>query len=98
MENKNLIRIAHFCNCYEIEFSFINTLQERGLIEVVVIENEKYISEEHLPEVEKMMRLHYEMDINMEGIEAVFNLLKQINDLQQELTAAKNKLKLFDHD
>jgi signal transduction histidine kinase len=96
MENKKLILIEQFCKHHEIEFSFINSLQEFGLIEIVVFENEKYIPEEQLNDVEKMIRLHYELEINMQGIDAVFSLLKQINDLQQELTAAKNKLRLFE--
>ena len=45
-----------------------------------------------------MMRLHYELDINMEGIDAISNLLLKIDNLQQELTAAKNKLRLFEED
>jgi signal transduction histidine kinase len=98
MENKKLILIEQFCKHHEIEFSFINSLQEFGLIEIVVIENEKYISEEQLNDVEKMIRLHYELEINMQGIDAVFNLLRQINDLQQELTAAKNRLRLFEEE
>ena len=98
MENKKLILIEQFCKHHEIEFSFINSLQEFGLIEIVVIENEKYIPEEQLSDVEKMIRLHYELKINMQGIDAVFSLLKQINDLQQELTAAKNKLRLFEEE
>jgi hypothetical protein len=42
------------------------------------------------------MRLHYDLGINMEGIDVISNLVKQIGELQQELASIKNKLTLFD--
>jgi hypothetical protein len=98
METKNLILIEQLCSHHNIEVSFINSLQEFGLIEIVVIEDNRYLSHEQLKDIEKMMRLHYELDINMEGIDAISNLLLQIDNLQQELSAAKNKLKVFEND
>ncbi len=98
METKNLILIEQLCSHHNIEVSFVNSLHEFGLIEIVVIEDNKYLSHEQLVDIEKMMRLHYELEINMEGIDAISNLLLRIDNLQQELTAAKNKLKLFDQD
>lgn len=98
METKNLILIEQLCSHHNIEVSFINSLHEFGLIEIVVIEDNKYLSHEQLKDIEKMMRLHYELEINMQGIDAISNLLVQINNLQQELTVAKNKLSLFEKD
>jgi len=43
-----------------------------------------------------MLRLHYDLNINLEGIDAVTSLLKQISNLQQELLAVKNKLSLYE--
>jgi hypothetical protein len=98
METKNLILIEQLCSHHNIEISFINALQEFGLIEIVIIEDNRYLSHEQLKDIEKMMRLHYELNINMGGIDAISNLLLQIDNLQQELTAAKNKLKVFEND
>ena len=98
METKNLILIEQLSSHHNIEVSFINSLNEFGLIEFIIIEDNKYLAHEQLKDVEKMMRLHYELDINMEGIDAISNLLLKIDNLQQELTAAKNKLRLFEED
>lgn len=98
METKDLILIEQFCTHHDIEFSFINSLHEFGLIEVVELNDAKYLANEQLRDVEKMIRLHYELDINMEGIDAISNLLKQIDNLQKELIATQNKLRLFDID
>lgn len=98
METKNLILIEQLCSHHNIEISFVNSLHDFGLIKIVVIEDNKYLSHEQLKDIEKMMRLHYELDINMEGIDAISNLLHQINNLQLDLASAKNKLKLFEKD
>ncbi len=96
METSNLILTAQFCTHHNVEVSFITALHDAGLIEIVVVEDNQYLSLEQLRDIEKMIRFHYEFNINIEGIDAIANLLKQINDLQQELTIAKNKLRLYD--
>ena len=96
METKNLILIEHFCTNHEIEFSFIDSLQEFGLIEVIIHEDNKYIPQGQLKEIEKMMRMHYDLDINMEGIDVISHLLKRIDHLQQELKLSQNRLRLFE--
>jgi hypothetical protein len=96
METKDLILIEQFCTYHAIDFSFINSLHEFGLIEVIELNDAKYLANEQLKDVEKMMRLHYELDINIEGIDAISNLLKQIDSLQRELIASQNKLRLFE--
>jgi hypothetical protein len=40
--------------------------------------------------------MHHELDINIEGIDTIFNLLKKIETLQEELIITKNKLKLYE--
>lgn len=96
MEKTDLIRVEVFCTHHNIEFSFIDSLNQFGLIEVIMVDEQKYLSPEQLTDVERMMRLHYDLDINMEGIDVISNLLKQISDLKQQLVASQNKLKLFE--
>jgi phage terminase small subunit len=96
MNTDNLIRLEYFCEQYNVEFSFVTSLQESGLINIIVQEESRYLNTEDLSEIEKLIRLHYELGVNIEGIDIVFNLLKQINDLQQELAIVKNRLRLLD--
>jgi chaperone modulatory protein CbpM len=96
METKNLIFIEQLCAHHNIEFAFITSLHKLGLIEIVVIEERQYLSQEQLNEVEKMIRLHQELEINTEGIDAVYNLLNQIERLQRALVAAENRLRFFE--
>ena len=96
METENLILIDSVCSSHNVEVSFVYALREYGLIEVVEVANHQYLSIEQLKDFEKMMRLHYELNINLEGIDAIAHLLQRIDDLQQELLVARNKLSLLD--
>jgi len=72
-------------------------LHEYELVEIIVIKKETYIKITQLHEVEKMMRLHYDLDINFEGIDVVYNLLKQVESLQKEIVSLKNRLNLHEN-
>ncbi|MBK7302619.1 MAG: chaperone modulator CbpM [Saprospiraceae bacterium] len=98
METNQLVLIEEFCVHYNIDFTFIDSLQEFGLVTLIVHDNGKYLSHDDVPEVEKMIRLHYELGINLEGIDVIYNLLKQIDHLQSELEIAKTKLNFYDFD
>lgn len=96
METNNWILVEQFCSNTEVDFSFINSLNDHGIIEIVVFEDKKYIPNEQLKDVERAVQFYYELNINIEGIDAISHLLHQIDELQQELAIAKNKLSLFD--
>ena len=71
MQTDHLIPTSHFCMQHNIDSSFISMLHENGLIEIMKIEESSFILEDHLAEIERMIRLHYDLDINIEGIEAI---------------------------
>ena len=96
MNKGNMIPAYEFCVSHNIEISFINSLQEAGLIEVITINETEYIHESQLNELEKIVRLYYELDINREGIETVTHLLQRINDMQDEIMFLKNRLRLYE--
>lgn len=88
----NLIAIEEFCTYYKVDFAFIEALHEVGLVEIVPVNENRFLQEQHLTEIEKMIRLHYDLDINIAGIDAIANLLKRMDSLQQEITLLKNQL------
>jgi len=96
MNKGNLIPADEFCTSHNIEISFISSLQEAGLIEISTVEETEYIHESQLNELEKIVRLYYEPDINLEGIETVIHLLQRINDMKDEITILKNRLRLYE--
>ena len=97
MEAQNLISIERFCEHYCIPIHFMNELKEYQLIEVIVAENQDYIKITHINEIEKMIRLHYDLNINLEGVDVIYNLLNQVNSLKKEITDLQNKLLFYGH-
>ena len=96
MEIKKYIPIAQLCELYKIETSFFNELNEVGLLEVTTIEKEWYVHQDHLYRTEKIIRIYQELNINMEGIDVVFNLLQKVDELQEELNRLQNKLNFLE--
>ena len=96
MQTEYLIAIDEFCVKHDIEVSFINSLQETGLIEITTIDEAGFIQVEQIRQLEKFIRFLYEMDINIEGIETISHLLERVNELQEEIVALKNKVGLYE--
>ncbi|HTF28310.1 MAG TPA: chaperone modulator CbpM [Flavitalea sp.] len=96
MENEKLVTATDFCSCHEIEVSFIQSLTEFGLIEPKVIEEELFLTPDELAKLERMVALHYEMNINLEGIDAITHLLGKIERMQNEITQLRNKLRFYE--
>lgn len=96
METTDLIPIQLVCKHYHIPVALINTLQEFELIELTLIKQDFFIHKKQLKEVEKISRLHFDLDINIEGIDAIYNLLEQVNTLKQEITTLHNRLRLYE--
>jgi len=92
MENERLVTLETVCNYYKIETSFIKTLNEYGLIEITRVDEIECINKDYLGDIEKIMNLHYELNINMEGIDAINHLLKRVKEMQKEMILLRNRL------
>jgi len=96
MENEHLISADEFCTHYNIEFSFINALQEFGLIEMTTIEENYFIDANQLRKLEQYTRWYYDLNINVEGIEVIEQMLARIKNMQYEIAALRNNLRLYE--
>lgn len=96
MKTTNLISIQHFCTHYKVPVTFINALNEYELIEIIDVKKETYLKITQLHKVERIIRLHYDLDINFEGIDVIYNLLKRVELLQNEITLLNNKLSFYE--
>tara|TARA_R110002049_G_scaffold14471_1_gene61087 strand:+ start:9532 stop:9819 length:288 start_codon:yes stop_codon:yes gene_type:complete len=90
------ILITDFCMSHNIETHFVLELYEFGLVDLVVKENVQYLPIRQLPKAEKIIRLYSDLDINLEGISVITRLLKQMENMQVEITQLKNKLDLYE--
>lgn len=96
MPNENLIDAQLCCTNYNIEYSFIDSLQQYGLLHISTVKEERFIPSNELQKLEKIIRLHYDMDINLEGIEAISYLLDKVENMQSEMMQMRNRLRLYE--
>jgi chaperone modulatory protein CbpM len=88
---ENLIPATDICQYHEVEFAFINSLGDAGLIALKFVDQDIYLPEDQLQKLEKMIRMHHELEINLAGIEAITHLLERVEHMQQELRSLKNR-------
>ena len=96
METDDMIRIELICTSYNVESSFIESLENAGLIQVNLVQEARYLPAESISELERMIRLHYDLDINLEGIETIIHLLNQISSLHEHLNEMENRLRFYE--
>ncbi|MAP56089.1 MAG: MerR family transcriptional regulator [Altibacter sp.] len=96
MKITDYITVTQLCTSHEIDTSFVSSLHDMGLIQLARIEDHQCIHKEAVHEVERMIRLHRDLDVNPEGIDVIFNLLEKVETLHEELNSLRNRLKLYE--
>ncbi|SDF88551.1 chaperone modulator CbpM [Mucilaginibacter sp. P25] len=95
MKTAELIAANDFCVYHNVEYTFITSLHEAGLVEVTIINETVFIPQTELQKLEKLVSL-YELDINVAGIEAISHLLNRVEKLQEDMRYLKNRLSLYE--
>ena len=90
-----LIIVSEYCHKCHIEPSFIELLQEGGLIEVHIEGGEHYLLVSQLPEVERYSRMYYDLSIYMEGIDAILHLLERMESMRKEINTLQSQLLVY---
>lgn len=96
MENKNLVPTAVCCQHYQVELSFIHSLEQYGLLKTIKVEADEFIEADALESLEKFIRMHYDLDINLQGIEAIGFLLERVQEMKQEIAHLKSRLTIYE--
>lgn len=89
------IRIQEYCVHYQVPTDFVEDLVSAGLLKLENYTTNE-INEEQFARLERFRQLHYDLQINLEGIETIDYLLERQQQLQQELALVKSKLKLYE--
>lgn len=95
MKESELIPIQHLCEVYQIDTYFFEDLYEHQVIEIRISREEKHIPAQQLHRVERIIRLHKDLDVNIAGIDVIMNLLERIEALESELDDVRNNLKIY---
>ncbi|SDE27667.1 MerR HTH family regulatory protein [Pricia antarctica] len=96
MKKENYILVRHYCKRTHIPDAFIKALNEYGLIHYKQIETEIYILDEEIPEIERFDRLHNDLGINLEGIDALNHMLSRLRNMESEMNTLRKRLRLYE--
>jgi chaperone modulatory protein CbpM len=96
MTTTGLIAASDFCTWHQVEYTFISSLNEAGLVKITVVDDTTFIPETELQKLERMIRLHNELEINIAGIEAITYLLERIEAVKEEMRHTKNRLRIYE--
>jgi chaperone modulatory protein CbpM len=96
MAEEEIIPVEIFCSYYQVEQTFLESLESHGLISINYIENRKFILKEDIAELEKYSRMYYELNINVPGIDALNHMLERIKQLQREAEILKVRLRIYE--
>jgi hypothetical protein len=92
MEVENLISLVQFCEHHSIDKDFILSLDDHDIIKVITVNGNSYIHIDAVEKTEKIIRLHIDLSINIEGIDVIIRLLEKIEILENELKKIKGEL------
>ncbi|MDR1120357.1 MAG: chaperone modulator CbpM [Dysgonamonadaceae bacterium] len=87
-----LIIMSEYCNKCDIEATFVEMLADEGLIDVQSVEGVLCLEPAQLPDLERYIRWHYDLSINVAGIDAIRHLLSQMESMQEEIRFLKRHL------
>ncbi|MCJ7468534.1 MAG: chaperone modulator CbpM [Maribacter sp.] len=96
MKRNDFIAVTDFCASHNISHAFIVELRDYGLVEIVEKGNLLYLPLEELQKTEKIVRLHSDLDINLEGIEVITRLLNSMQELHNQMMHLRNRLDLYE--
>lgn len=77
---------------YNIEITFFDSLEESGLLKTQTENEVKYLLYEQLPAFERFANWHYDLDLNIPGIEMVQNLIEKLERMRTENQKLLQKL------
>jgi hypothetical protein len=94
--SSELYRLTEYCTVHQLDRTFVQSLEEEGLIMVVHREEDSFVEEEQLRQLEVFTRWHLDMGVNIQGIDAMHHLVDRLREISRELDAVKLKLRLYE--
>ncbi|MCB9313458.1 MAG: MerR family transcriptional regulator [Lewinellaceae bacterium] len=96
MNTPTYIPVETLCLHYQIEIAFLDRLLELQLIEVQTIEETICIHEDHLSDLERIIRLRDDLGLDPDNLDIVLHLLRKVEHLQKEVGRLQSRLRLYE--
>lgn len=68
---------------YNIEITFFDELVDSGLLNIEMDNEIRYLMYEDLPTFERFTNWHYDLEINLPGLEVINSMLQKMKSLNQ---------------
>ena len=68
---------------YNIEITFFDELVDSGLLNIETENEIRYLMYEDLPTFERFANWHYDLEINLPGLEVINSMLQKMKNLNQ---------------
>lgn len=92
----DVIIISEYCEKSHIDPAFILALEEDGLIDIDMVDGQRCLPLSQLRALEQYARMHYDLAINIEGIDAIRHLLRRVTDLQEKVSQLQRRLHAYE--
>jgi chaperone modulatory protein CbpM len=96
MRTENLITVNDFCVYHNVEYTFIDYLADAGLVKVTTVNKTSCIPLDEIQKLERLVRLHNELEINEPGLATINNLLQKLEDMEQEMSVLRSRLSIYE--
>ncbi|GGH02792.1 chaperone modulator CbpM [Mucilaginibacter phyllosphaerae] len=96
MRTENLITVNDFCVYHNVAYHFVDYLAEAGLVKVTQVNKTSCIPVDEIQKLERLVRLHNDLEINEPGVATINNLLQRLEDMQQEMNVLRSRLRLYE--
>lgn len=91
------ITVTEYCIHHHTDSSFIEALAQNGLISLTRAADEQpLIAYDQLLELERYLHWYQELDINLEGIEAIRYLLEKVAKMQDRIHELESRLRQYE--
>ncbi len=96
MQTESLVPVRDFCIYHNVTITFVDTLVDKDLIALLTIEEIPYVEPTQLPQLEKFVRLHRDLNIHPDDLDVVAELLDRMERLQDQVLTLQNQLRFYE--
>ncbi|MCU7614958.1 chaperone modulator CbpM [Chryseobacterium sp. GMJ5] len=80
---------------YNVEITFFDELVTGGLLPVETENETRYLLYDDLPVFEKFINWHYDLEINLPGLEVIHDMLRKMEEMHQKNRELMHKLSVI---
>ncbi len=97
MSTSETIPVEQICIHHRVTRTFLQSLGEQGLVRITHTETaEECVPIEEMRTLERLIRLHHDLNLDAEALDVVAGLLARIEALREELAGARRRLQFLD--